>query len=236
MGRSRWSWGRRAFRFTRWACAQFVVLTALAMVVFPGGSRADPTSRRYSFFHNFFSELGLTVTRSGAPNTVCLILFVTALTLAGLGLVVFFVFAPRFFWRAPLPRLLSLAGSLFGVASGLSYIGIAWNPADVSPSWHGKFTLWAFQAFLVTAGLYALATLMMQGYPKVYAVVYIAFAALLAGYVWLMLHGPGMDTPRGVMIQATGQKLIVYAAVVCVFIQSWGAERLLSGESAARTA
>ena len=85
--------GSWPFKFALAACVQFVVLTAIAMPLYPGGSFADPSSTRYSFFTNFFSELGMTVTSGGRPNIPCTILFVIALTWAGLGLVVFFVVA-----------------------------------------------------------------------------------------------------------------------------------------------
>ena len=66
------------------------------------------------------------------------------------------------------------------------------------------------------------------GHPKdpLPSVPLVGFAALLVGCVWLMMTGPRPDTPRGVMIQATGQKAIVYVAIVCTLIQSWGAARL----------
>jgi hypothetical protein len=225
--RERWrSWGTKPFRFALFACVQFVVLTAVAMWAYPGGSAADPSSRGYSFFHNFFSELGLTVTRGGHANWLSFGLFVVALTVAGLGLVVYFLSAPQFFWRSGLLRLLSILGSLFGVASGLSFIGVAFAPANLQPVWHGRFTLWAFELFLVAAVFYAITTLLKPTYPRLFALVYVAFAALLAGYVGLMMTGPRLDTPHGVMIQAAGQKAIVYAAIVCTFIQSWGAVRL----------
>jgi hypothetical protein len=227
------AWGRRPFQWTLFACAQFVLFSTLAMWLYPGGSFRDPASPGYSFFNNFFSELGLTVTRSGAPNTPSLVLFVIALTLAGLGLVVFCIAVPQFFWHRRGLRLLSILGSVFGVLSGLCFIGVAWTPANLVPAWHGTVTLWAFQAYLVVAVIYSVATLLHPNYPKVFALAYVAFAALLAGYVWLMMNGPAADTVRGVMIQATGQKAIVYAAIVCMFVQSYGALRLrASGFSA----
>jgi len=220
------SWGKRPFRATTWACVQFMVLSTIAMLVYPGGSHADPTSRGYSFFTNFFSDLGLTVSRSGASNRASMVLFIIALTLAGLGLIIFFLAAPQFFWRRRGLRVLSILGSIFGVISGVCYIGVAWSPANLAAGPHGQFTLWAFEAFLGAAVFYSIATLFQPRYPKVYAAVYIAFALLLAAYVWLMMTGPGLETSRGVMIQATGQKIIVYAAIICMFIQGYGAVHL----------
>lgn len=223
----RWSaWGDRPFLFTAFGCVLFVISTVIAMLLYPGGSVADPTSRGYSFFHNFFSSLGLTVAVNGAANTWSFVLFVGGLILAGLGLVWFFVAAPQFYRRTRAQTALSLAGSVFGVLSGLCYMGVALTPANLVPGPHARFTLWAFQAFLLTAVLYAIATWLNQAYPRGYAWVYGGFAVLLAGYVWLMLSGPDFDTVRGAMIQATGQKVIVYAAILCMLIQSVGAIRV----------
>lgn len=218
--------GKRPFQFTMFACIQFVVLSAIAMLVYPGGSAGDPNSRGYSFFNNFFSELGLTVTRSGAPNTASMILFITSLTLAGLGLVAFFVAAPQFFWRERVLRVLSVLGSVFGVLSGLCFIGVAWTPANLAAGPHGQVTLWAFQTFLVVVVFYDLAILLNPRFSNSYALVYFLFAMLLGAYIGLMLFGPRADSARGAMIQATGQKLIVYAAIICMFIQARGAAHL----------
>jgi hypothetical protein len=225
--RERWkAWGERPFRFTEFACVQFVVLSAIAMLLYPGGSRADTASRGYSFFNNFFSDLGLTTAINGSPNTASMILFIVGLTVAGLGLMVFFVAAPQFFQREGFLRVLSALGSIFGVLSGLCYIGVAWSPANLAAGPHGQFTLWAFQTFLVVVVFYVLAILLSPRFPNVYALVYFLFAVLLAAYIVLMMRGPGIDTTQGVMIQATGQKLIVYAAILCMFIQARGALRL----------
>jgi hypothetical protein len=38
-----------------------------------------------------------------------------------------------------------------------------------------------------------------------------------------MFWGPEADTAEGVMIQATGQKVVVFSAITCMFIQGFGA-------------
>jgi len=151
---------------------------------------------------------------------------VTALTVAGIGLALFFVVAPQFFRHSRGLRVLSILGSVFGVISGLCFVGVGFAPANLLPEAHGRFTLTAFQAFLVAVVFYFVAVLLHPRYPKVFAFVYLAFALLLAGYVWLMISGPGFGTAQGVMIQATGQKVIVYAAILCMFVQAYGAQRL----------
>lgn len=213
------------FRFTIYACVQFLVLTVIAMLTYPGGSVTGSTSNRYSFFTNFFSTLGLTATKSGEPNTVSMILFVVALTTAGLGMIVFFVAMPRFFRHRWWVYALSWLGSVFGVVSGISYIGVAFTPANLLRDLHTDFVLMAFRAFLVVVAVYAVVIFLSPEYPNRFAGVYLVFALLLAGYIWLLTRGPGLETQEGLIIQATGQKLIVYAAILCTLAQSYGALR-----------
>jgi hypothetical protein len=219
-GREKWP-----FRFGIFACLQFVVVTIVAMGIYPGGTMVEPSNRGYSFFRSFFSELGMTVTSGGRPNLPSAILFIIALTVAGAGLIVFYLATPRFFQQPRLARVLSVVGSILGVVSGGAYIGIAWTPANLFEEAHTHFVLLAFRSFLVVVVCYAVAIFVNKAYPNRYGVVYVLFAALLAGYIWLLTQGPGLETERGIVIQATGQKVIVYAAILCTLIQSWGALR-----------
>jgi hypothetical membrane protein len=230
----RWRFDRR--RSLGWVvagCTQFVVLTLLAMVVYPGGTVADPTTKGYSFFCNFFSDLGRTVTPRGEPNTASLALFVVALTLAGLGLVLFFLMMPSLFRRPHPVRVCSLAGSFFGVVSGLSFAGVAFTPANLVLPVHAIFVQVAFLSFFVATVGYTAAIVLTPDYPRRYLAIFGAFALLLAGYLWLLFFGPELDSPQGLLIQATGQKVIVYAAVVSVGLQALGARQVLEGAAGA---
>ena len=225
------SWGQRPFQLVMWGCGQFVALTIIAMLIYPGGTKFDPDAPGYTFFQNFFSELGFTVTSGGVANPIAAPLFFIALTLAGLGLVFFFIVFPQFFWETPLLKTLSLFGSLSGIVSGLAYIGIAFTPANLLPAPHRDFVLLAFRAFLPAVLFYLVAIFINREYPNRYAMVYLVFAGLLAAYIMLITRGPDIDTARGVMIQATGQKIIVYAAIITILIQGWGASKLVESRA-----
>jgi hypothetical membrane protein len=216
-------------RLLGWVVAgsgQFVVLTLAAMFAYPGGTVTDPTTSGYSFFHNFFSDLGRTVSPLGTPNTVAAVLFATALTLAGLALVLFSAIMPSLLRRPPAARVPGLFGSLFGILSGLSFVGVAFTPANLFLSAHKTFVQAAFLCFFAAVlGLMA-AILLAEDYPRRYVTVFAVFAVLLAGYLWLLFFGPDLDSSRGLIIQATGQKIIAYAAILSVGIQALGARRL----------
>lgn len=218
--------GKRPFQFTLIASLQFVLLTLIAMPFYPGGTHTNPTTSGYSFFRNFFSSLGLTVAPNGETNTIAAILFFIALSVAGLGLVVYFIVEPQFFWHKRSQRILSILGSIFGIISGVCFIGVAFTPANLLPAAHGWFVVNAFRSFLVVVVFYAIAVLLNRDYPNIYAGVYVLFAVMLAGYIWLMINGPGIDAPNGEIVQAAGQKIIVYASIICMGIQSYGSMRL----------
>ncbi|MCL7454639.1 MAG: hypothetical protein M8467_16490 [Anaerolineae bacterium] len=225
------AWGKRPFRFGLFAAAQLIVLTVTGMLLYPGGTVADPESPGYDFFRNFFSDLGRTVSPGGEPNTASALLFFVALTVAGLGLASYFVAALQFFWQGRLLRVLGFLGAVAGLASGLSFVGVALTPANLRLGAHGWFVGMAFRTFLAAVLFHLAAILLHRLYPKVYAAVYGVFAALLAAYLWLLFEGPRPGTTAGVTIQATGQKIIVYAALLCVLVQSYGTMRLYEAQA-----
>lgn len=211
------SWRQYVFLASMVGCIQFVLLTFIAMLFYPGGTHDDPTTTSYSFFSNFFSDLGLTVSPSGETNTVTFFLFILSLTLAGLAITLFFLACPALFKNTP-GRIPSQLGSIVGVFSGLSYTGIAFTPADLYLEWHGNFVLLAFNSFLLVVVLYTIAIFLNKEYPNRYAIIYLVFAVLLAAYLWLLFAGP-----NDIRIQATGQKVIVYAEIICMGTQAYGA-------------
>jgi len=219
-------WRERAFGFVLFGCVQFVVLTLAAMVLYPGGTVTDPATRGYSFFHNFFSDLGRTQTPAGQPNTAAFFLFAFALSLAGVSLILFCLASLRFFTRPLAARLLSWLGCLCGIASGIGFVGVAFAPADRGLAIHGWFVLLAFQSFLPSVAAFLLAVLLTKGYPRRYALLYLAFSVLLAGYIALLRAGPHFTSAQGLVVQSAGQKVIVYASILCVGLQAWGARRL----------
>ena len=84
---------------------------------FAGGTMADPEQPGYSFFRNFFSELGLTRSYLGEPNTISFVLFTVALAGAGLGIMLLFAVFPSFFQRRA-AKILAILGSIAGIFSG----------------------------------------------------------------------------------------------------------------------
>lgn len=222
---------QRPFVWVLLGCILFLILTTVAMLLYPGGTRNDPTTSCYRFFANFFSDLGITVAHDGSPNTPCAALFFTALVLGGLAVILFFVAMARFFTQPRSAGVLSRIGSSVGVVSGLAYVGIAFTPGNLFLDAHILFVQVAFLCFFLAVLSYLPAILITESYPNRYAAVLAGFALVLVVYLWLLFFGPAPDTPSGLTIQATGQKIVVYAMIVTVFIEADGARRL-AGDAA----
>src|SRR5262249_51154810 len=122
-------------------------------------------------------------------------------------------------------RWLSLVGTVVGIASGVCFAGVAFAPADLYLGIHVQLVLWAFRTFLVSVAVYAYLIFRQNDYPRRYAWIFVVFTIFLAAYLILLTDGPGLTTPAGMVIQATGQKIIAYVSVVSVMAQAWLAYR-----------
>ena len=116
----------------------------------------------------------------------------------------------------------------FGVLSGLYFVRIALTPANVDGYAHAVYVLWAFRFFLLSALLFNAIIMRQNRYPRAHAWTFGAFTVTLFGYLILIWRGPDTDTLRGLMIQATCQKIIVYAAIASIGAQAWMARRFVS--------
>lgn len=216
-------WQRRTFLFTIYAAIQFLLLTVIAMWLYPGGTAVDPTTAGYDFFRNFFSDLGLQHSHSGVYQPLTAGLFFVALSTAGVALILFSVAFRAFFLASALGRWLGYGAIFSGVVSGLGYLLVALTPADLRPEGHMFGVYVAFLAFPLSAAAYALNIYRQPRFPNRYGHILLAFTALLLIYLGFLFWGPGLDSPTGLIIQATAQKVIAYAAIFSLLLTAYGA-------------
>jgi hypothetical membrane protein len=132
-----WHW--RLFTVVAVACPLFVVLTTVAMFLYPGGTFPMAATRGYLFFVNYFSDLGQTRTQSGTFNYPSMLLFTSAVLIVGMALAAFFLACSSFFkTRAtePSPLRLNRIATRFGLASSVCFIGIAAIPENLFAAGH----------------------------------------------------------------------------------------------------
>jgi hypothetical membrane protein len=198
----------------------FFALSTVAMFAYPGGTAADTTRPGYSFLSNFFSDLGRTRSISNQSNLLSMMLFIFAMACAAMSLILFFMTFMTCLTTRRHTLHLSRFGALLGIGSAICFVGVAFTPWDLVIRPHMVFVLWAFRLFLGAVVLNLLAVIFTPGLPHRFAWIFATFALLLVAYLILLSAGPDIDTPAGLMIQAVGQKLIAYSAVLTVLAQS----------------
>jgi hypothetical membrane protein len=214
---------RRAELLVAAACV-FVILTAGAMLAYPGGARFHHHSRGYMFLQNFISDLGASRTYSGRANATSQLLFVVALGLLGLAMIGFSTTWRTIWGRREQGRRFGGVAQAAAVASGVALVGVAvtrWN-RGLGP--HSASIRLVFGALLVLS-VSTLALQLRNAWPAAFVAVNALSLLVLVVYELALFAGPGTDTQSGLEFQVALQKLVVYTAVVNIAVQAFAVRR-----------
>ena len=131
------------------ASLTFVLLTAIAMVEYPGGSKYAPRSHHYVFFKSFLSDLGATKTHAGLSNTSSWVLFTLAMTCLGISLIAFSDSWQGLAERRGAEVRVAWIYKWSAVGCGICCLGIGATPFNLLPVEHNVFVLGAFTLLVV---------------------------------------------------------------------------------------
>ena len=205
----------------------FFILSSVAMYYYPGGTIHERVGEGYDFWNNYFSDLGRTRSWNGLDNARSNSLFQSSLTLVGVGLSLFFLVLPGLFKKAEARFFIAIA-AVTGLIAAWCYLGIAWTPLDVNYRMHTLYVRSGFIAFLMMSLFYTIAIQNEPTYPNRYANAFILFSVILFIQVFIMLFGPrSWSSLEALRLQATAQKIVVYAEILCMLYQSYGALQVL---------
>lgn len=221
------NWRERAYILMIIGVIQGLILTTLAMIFYAGGTAVNNNAPGYSFWANFFSDTGRTKAWSGRDNTISYIIFTITLTIYGIIMIPFNLAFSQLFNETSKEKKLSKIASLFVIITGIFFVGIAFTPYDVYSNEHILFVLIAFLALFLSSVFYTIAMNLSKSYPNRYMYTYLIFA-IISGIYYIIAASwifgdPTNITATGLIIQATAQKVVVYALHACFLIQSYGA-------------
>ncbi|MFX0185684.1 MAG: hypothetical protein ACFE95_21575 [Candidatus Hodarchaeota archaeon] len=217
------NWRKWAFRFTIFGCIQFILLTSLAMFTYAGGTRIDPNTTGYSFFQNFFSDLGRTES-FGNPNTVSSILFFIALVVTSFAFATFFAAIPGII-SVEKPALLKVA-SILGIISAVSFSCVALTPTNLFPLLHDIFVVFGFFFSLIVSSLMFYLFKDLETIPKIYSYAFLGYICIILVYgsvSFVTTLFIGIDNIVSLFLRVTAQKIVSYYMIICFLIQSLGA-------------
>jgi len=180
---------------------QFIVITIVAMFFYPGG---------YSFFDNFFSDLGLTRSSSnGQQNIISFVLFIIAMTVAGIVWIPFWLSLRTVFTETKKSRYTSTLGTIIGLISCPFLVLIAYTPYDILLELHILAVQIFFLLFAFAIIIYSITILLDKDYASIYAYIGFAMAVLLILYTYVFPFNPAF------------QKVTVYVLISWVIIKGY---------------
>ena len=227
--------GSGVFRRVRWAAGVATVLAVVAGLRYPGGTFQDHSTRGYSFFENFLSDLGMTVAHNGDPNRLGAVLFVLALLLLVVGLGGSLVGFVGLHSANPESRPFARLAGAVGLIVCLCFAGVALTPYNRFFALHILFTKTAWRLFVLVPFFLFVASLRSDGQRGI-ASAWLFLTVMLAGYVWVLDFGPRVSAPGGLVTQVTAQKIIAITAILSFVYLSIAAERRVVADlGAART-
>nr|MBA3542695.1 hypothetical protein [Deltaproteobacteria bacterium] len=159
-------------------------------------------------------------------------LFLVALASVGAAFVAFAGSWRAFAFARGRARGAGVASHALGIGSGLAFVGVGVTPFNLALDLHNAFVIAAFSLLL---GYVVCVTILLArnqaGAGRVAA--NLAYLAVVGGYVALVLFGPTFVTPRGHLLQVTGQKIVIYASMIHVIYLTLTVRRVLADRSMA---
>ena len=209
-----------AVKFIRLVPFLFLVGIGIAIYFYPGGNIHDSSQAGYSFTHNFLSDLGGYKSHSGEVNFLSSFFFGFSLVLfffAGIA----FLYVPYLFKDNALNFKLALGGSIFFAIGSIFFAGVGLTPHDLYMETHIFFALNAFRLLIPASFLFLI--VLYRSKVENYFTFTILFLMLSTfAYVLYQVYGGNpLENIDNMSQQATIQKLIVLANVLCVFIISY---------------
>ncbi|MGD8506081.1 MAG: DUF998 domain-containing protein [Candidatus Bathyarchaeota archaeon] len=183
---------------------QFLLLTLLAALLYPGG---------YDYFGYYFSDLGAVEARNGEPNLISRSLFFMALTIIALSLIPFWLIIHRLFRESTIERILSILGSVLGLLSSPFTIGVGLFPIDTQLETHFIVTLILVSLFALASLLYSIAITLNKNYPNYLGLMPFILLAISVASFATSLSDPSLG--------AFLQKIVAYGYFVWTLIPTY---------------
>ncbi len=174
------------FQFPLIAIGVFVLLLALAIQIYPGGTVERTDTTEYIFTENFISDLGRTVTHSGIANLFSFIIFLIAFSILTFAFFAYFYGNYIFFKNkyTPSGNMFKL-GTFFGMCTSLCLLGVALTPANINLKDHIIFAEFLFRFLFGSTVLLALSFYKMDSSTKRLSIGYLLIAIATGMYILL---------------------------------------------------
>ena len=219
-------------RMPTYGMIAFILLNIIAMILYPGGNLNNPEQIGYYFSYNFFSDLGATVSHSNESNLISSILFNASLCIVAFTFTMLFYSIKNFFPGFP---ILSNIATFLGIVGCISFVGVAFTPANLylnsqgNPWLHIIFAHWIFRSLSAVSIIYSVLIIKTKNFENKYAYNFIIFGIMVLGYVLyseLYLGNPHSNEET-LIKHVLSQKMVVLWIILSIYLYSIGLGKYL---------
>jgi cytochrome bd-type quinol oxidase subunit 2 len=183
-------------------------LCGMAMWLYPGGTYLDEDTQGYSVTHNFFGDLGRTVSIGGDPNQLGSLFYVLCLLTLLVGFGGALIAFARLYASEPRARTYArLAGGTSALMC-VCFLGMATTGDDGLHDLYIAFMYTGLRIFPVATLCFAIAAA-RAGAPRGIRITWILLTLVLVAYVPTMSFGPAERTETLLVYLVMTQKLTV---------------------------
>lgn len=203
---------RRLLSVTAWmlllGCIEYFVFTHVAMVLYPGGNALNDMATGYSYWYNYYSDLGMAHAWNGAANLLSASFFIPSVVTWALMKAPFFIVLPRKIFPSGWLHTLSVFSGIGEVGSSITAVGIALTPHDMMHQAHVIFVSLAILFMGLTA--ISCSLLLLKSSHKKVGVAFSIHAITCIMYGLVFIAPYFTSVPRFVLLTAACQKIIFF--------------------------
>lgn len=196
---------RRSSAVLLFAALQFVVLTGIAMQLYPG----------YQFSAHFFSDLGATWTWAGAPNHASAVVFAITVAVVGIAMVGFAGAWRDYAFSRGRGERIGRTSQLCGTISGIAFFGVACAPMNVVLDLHNLLVVIAFGMLLAFAASMT-AVWWKNDAPRGVLIAGSAYLLVLIAFFAAVMWVVATDLVAHLPVIVVGQKIAIYSSMAYV--------------------
>jgi hypothetical protein len=201
----------------------FLVLSTIAMYLFPGSYALSEElvfySPFYKFDKNFFSDLGMLKTAAGWSNIPSAILFCVSMTILGIAFILHSISFPSYFTENSKQHKYANLALICGIIAASGFIGVGFTPWDILPHLHDISVLIGFGISMIYCLFFGLAVLIEKQYPNFYGILSFSYIVVTIAYAFVTIFAPPYDTFPGRTTHVIAQKVVVYYMMALIIIQ-----------------
>ncbi len=197
------------------------------MIFYTGGTKLDPNTTYYSFWTNFFSDLGRTKSLSGKSNLISCVIYIISGTILAISITPFTISMSQFFKETKLQKNLSIFLILFGFITSIFWIASMITPWDLYGNIHLVLGIIYTTTGVIVLLLLAIMIFLNEDFPNKYAFILLFyFSIYLFNLLIVILLKYNPNTLSSLVFQATFQKITIYLFLATFLYQAYGAIKL----------